>query len=130
MARKPTKGKKAKASKNRISPLVTRQYGTEQADVVMNDLMYALRDSQARVPQPGGYYTFIYYAQKPTLLTDRYPIVAVTEVFDWGFNGINLHLDEPRRYRFDSTPSPYYMIKTTELDDALTLPLMKLVQNR
>ena len=127
MARKPTRGKK---SKNRISPLVTRQYGTEQADVVMNDLMYVLRDSQTNVPQPGGYYTFIYYAQKPTLLTDRYPIVAVTEVFEWGFNGINLHLEQPRKYRFDAAPSPYYMIKPIELNDALVLPLMKLVQNR
>ena len=128
MGRKASKGKKA--AKNRITPLVKRQYGTEEADVVMNDLMYVLRDSQTNVPQPGGYYTFIYYAQKPTLLTDRYPIVAVTGVYEWGFTGMNLHLQEPRNYRFDAAPSPYYQIKPVELDNALVLPLMKLVQNR
>jgi len=128
MARKPSRGKKA--AKNRISPLVKRQYGTEDADRVMNDLMYVLRDSQTPVPQAGNYYTFIYYAQKPGLLTDRYPIVAVTEVFEWGFNGINLHLNEPRRYNFAGAPSPFYQIKNVELESALVLPLMNLKQNR
>ena len=129
MARKPSKGKKA-AKNNRITPLVKRQYGTEEADVVMDDLMYVLRDSQVRVPRPGKYYVFIYYAQKPNLLTDRYPVVAVTEIFEWGFNGINLHLEQPRRYNFSAVAGGLYELKTTEIDSVLALPLMDLKQNR
>ena len=128
MARKPSKGRKA--PKNRIQPLVKRQYGTEEADTVMNDLIYVLRDSQVRIPQPGNFYTFIYYAQRQGLLTDRYPIVAVDGVFDWGFKGVNLHMGEPRNYNFTATAGAYYQIRPYELDDALVLPLMKLVQNR
>ena len=128
MARKPSKGKKA--SKNRVQPLVKRQYGTEEADVVMNDLMYVLRDSQVQIPRPGNFYTFIYYAQKQGLLTDRYPVVAVEGVYEWGFTGVNLHTQEPRRYNFSSTAGSYYQIRPYELDSVLVLPLMKLVQNR
>ena len=128
MGRKASKGKKANRN-NRIQPLIKRMYGTEEADVVMNDLMYVLRDSQVRVPTPGKYYTFIYYAQKPTLLTDRYPVIACYGVYEWGFAGMNLHLEEPRNYNFTQAPAGLYEIKTTELDSVLALPLMKLVQN-
>lgn len=128
MPRKSTRGKKS--SNDRVQTLVKRQYGTEEADVVMNDLMYVLRSSEVRVPRPGKYYVFIYYAQKPNLLTDRYPVVAVTGVFEWGFNGINKHIDQPRRYNFNSVAGGLYELRTTEIDSVLALPLMDLKQNR
>ena len=126
MARKPTKGKKAN---NRIRPLISRQYGTEESDVVMNDLAYVLMNSVVRVPVPGNFYVFIYYAQKPQLLTDRYPIIACTGLYEWGFSGINRHIDEPRNYNFSAVAGEIYQIKPQELESALALPLMDLKQN-
>ena len=127
MPRKPTRGKKSKT--NRLSAIEANLIGTEPADKIMDKMILALGDTQSETVRAGNYYAFIYYAQKNDLLTDRYPLVAVTGVYDWGFTGINLHLGEQRNYNYVAAGSPFYQVKNTELDTARTLPLMKLVQN-
>lgn len=127
MPRKPTRGKKSKT--NRLSAIESNLIGTETAEKIMDKMVLALADTQSEKVRAGNYYAFIYYAQKNDLLTDRYPLVAVTGVYDWGFTGINLHLGEQRNYNYVAAGSPFYQVKNTELDTARTLPLMKLVQN-
>ena len=80
------------------------------------------------MPKVGGMYTFIYFAKTPRILTDRYPIVYVEKVYDWGFSGVNMHLSEPRNYDFKGIPSGMFLLKATEVDSALGLPLMRLYQ--
>ena len=129
MPRKKIRDRNKKSS-NRIQVLTSKLTGLEKPETVMNELMMVLREGELSIPRPGIFVTFIYYAQRESLLYDRYPIVAVEGVFDWGFKGVNLHLGEPRNYNFTAAASPYYEIKREELDDALGLPLMRLYQNR
>lgn len=129
MPRKTLKQRNEKNS-NRIQPLIKKLYGTEKPETIMNELVLALRDTESNIPRPGDFIVFIYYAARENLLYDRYPIVAVDGVFDWGFKGVNLHLGKPRNYDFNRAASPYYILKREELDDALGLPLMRLYQNR
>ena len=118
-----------KKSNNRLRPLVQDLIGTELAEDVMDDLILLLRDTQTMIPLVNKVYVFTYFAAKPDLLTDRYPIVAVTGVYEWGFSGVNLHLQEPRNYNYDRRPTPMYMLKPNEVSTALALPLMRLYQN-
>lgn len=118
-----------KKSNNRVKPVIDKLIGTEFAEDVMDDLILVLRDTQTMVPIPGKVYVFAYYAAKPNLLTDRFPIVEVTGVYEWGYSGVNLHLQEPRNYNFNRRPTPMYMIKPNEVSTALALPLMRLYQN-
>lgn len=120
---------KRKKSNNRIRPIQDSLIGTENAEDIMDDLVFALRDTQTMVPVVGKVYVFSYFAAKPELLTDRYPIVQVTGVYQWGYSGVNLHLQEPRNYNYDRRPTPMYMLKSNEVASALSLPLMRLYQN-
>ena len=133
MPRKPIKKKgtitKTKAAANRLAPLAEAMNGTENADDVMDQVSLALKDTQTQVPTVGNYYSFAYLAAKKGLLTDLYPIVAVTGVFPWGFTGINMHLGEQRNYNYPLLVTPLYEVKATELDTARSLPLMMLVKN-
>jgi len=129
MPRKTLKQRKQKNS-NRIQVLTSKLTGLEKPETIMNELMFALRETELNVPRAGDYVTFIYFADTPRLLYDRYPIVAVYELAEWGFKGVNLHLGEPRNYDFRNAQGGYYAIKKEELEDALGLPLMRLIQNR
>lgn len=124
------KGKKGRSNpKNRIRPILNDLIGTESSEEIMNDLVLALSDSQVPVPQPGGIYLFQYFAMTPELLYDRYPVVGVSGVFDWGFTGVNFHIRDPRRYTYTQIASPIFQIKQEELNSLLVLPLEELFQN-
>lgn len=124
------KGKKGRSNpKNRIRPILNDLIGTESSEEIMNELVLALSDSQVPVPQPGGIYLFQYFAMTPELLYDRYPVVGVSGVFDWGFTGVNFHIRDPRRYTYTQIASPIFQIKQEELNSLLVLPLEELFQN-
>ena len=127
MPRKATKGKKAQPN-NRIKPIMDELIGTEKPEDIFVQVQDALRDSQEQVPVPNGIYCLEYYAVTEPLLTDRFPIVGVTGVYDWGFTGMNLHLGEPRNYNFNNIASPLYRLKAQEVATARALPLMDLYQ--
>ena len=63
--------------------------GNETPDEIMD----LIRDTfeSVLVPEVGGYYTFVYSPTTPDIQYDQYPLVAVTELFSWGFRGINYH---------------------------------------
>ena len=128
MPRKSSRGKKAQ-SNNRVKILQDKLLGTESSDEIMSELSVVLRDTEEQVPIVNGVYVFTYYAQKPNLLTDRYPIVGVTGVYDWGFSGMNLHIGEPRNYNFNAAATGFYRLKPQEVAAARALPLMYLIQN-
>lgn len=125
------RGKKGRQnSKNRIRPILNDLIGTESSDEIMNALITALSDSQVQAPQSGGIYLFQYYAMTPALLYDRYPVVGVRNVYDWGFSGVNFHIKDPRQYNYTQIASPIFQIKQEELNSLLVLPLEYLVQNK
>ena len=119
---------KKKKQNNRIKPILDQIIGTEKPEDIFAKVQVALSDGQEKIPAINGVYCLEYYAVTEPLLTDRFPIVGVTGVFEWGFTGMNLHLGEPRNYNFNNISSPLYRLKPQEVAAARALPLMDLYQ--
>ena len=81
---------------NRVRSVVDSLIGTEDADDIMIELMDTLTDTVTSSPSVGKYYVFVYNAKTPNIQFDSNPLVAVTDVFDWGFRGVNLHIGQYR----------------------------------
>ena len=63
---------------------------------------------------------FFYRAKTPNLRYDMHPMVAVTDVFEWGFRGINFHWNTYRNYTWNEiveggTP-PYTAVLDTNIN--------------
>jgi len=112
---------------NRLRPVFDNVTGAESSDQLMRQIVAALRQTTTQVPIGGKYYTFIYNAITPELLTDRYPLVEVTGIFPWGFRGINYHIYEIRNYNFNQLQSPLYEVFSgPEYDTIEKIPYQKL----
>ena len=77
------------------------------------------------IPDVGGFYTFIYNAKTPNIRYDQHPLIACTEVLQWGFRGINLHLRKPRQYTWEEVVGQLYIVQYDEVDDLLKIPYGK-----
>ena len=77
---------------SRIAPLVNDILGTEDADDLMIEIMDVLGDSIASIPEVGKIYVFVYQPKTQGLRYDQNPLVAVTNIFEWGFQGYQLSL--------------------------------------
>tara|TARA_Y100001938_G_scaffold133681_1_gene193310 strand:+ start:308 stop:682 length:375 start_codon:yes stop_codon:yes gene_type:complete len=106
---------------NRIRSVVDKITGTEDADDLMINLMDVLTEG-SQVPEVGGYYTFVYNPKTPNIQYDQNPLVAVTEVFEWGFRGINFHWGQMRKYTWNEISGGLYQINSDELADAREIP--------
>ena len=110
---------------SRIAPLVDDIVGNEDADDLMIDIMDALTDSVTPIPDIGKIYVFVYQPKTPGLRYDQNPLVAVTNIFSWGFTGINFHWGQPRRYTWDEVVGQLYQVTNEELKDLNTIPFAK-----
>jgi len=113
--------KQQKEEKNRISPLVKKLIGTENSDDLMLELIDILPETK-EPPKVGKFYIFVYNAKTPNLRYDQNPLVAVTEVFKWGFKGLNYHWGEVRQYTWDEVAGGMYEVYDTEIEDLKKLP--------
>ena len=68
------------------------------------------------VPEVGEYYTFVYNAKTPGINYDQHPLVAVTSVYNWGFQGINYHWNKRRRYTWEEVPGFLHIIRRDEIN--------------
>jgi|TARA_B100000073_G_scaffold244708_1_gene205283 hypothetical protein len=102
--------------------------GNETPDEIMD----LIRDTFESVlaPEVGGYYTFIYSPTTPNLQYDQYPLVAVTELFSWGFRGINYHWGEYRNYGWGEVgANSFHQISSMEIKSVRSLPYAKYLLN-
>ena len=102
--------------------------GNETPDEIMD----LIRDTfeSVLVPEVGGYYTFIYSPTTPNLQYDQYPLVAVTELFSWGFRGINYHWGEYRNYGWGEVgANSFHQISSVEIKSVRSLPYAKYLLN-
>ena len=106
---------------NRIRSIVDSVIGTEDPDDLMIDLIGALTEG-GKVPQVGRYNTFIYNPKTPNIPYDSNPLVGVTEIFDWGFRGINFHWGQMRNNTWNEIAGGLYEINSDELADAREIP--------
>ena len=73
---------------SRIRSVRNNLIGTEDADDLMFEIISVLSEGD-KVPEVGNFYVFVYNPKTPNITYDQNPLVAVTEVLEWGFRGIN-----------------------------------------
>ena len=110
---------------SRIAPIVDDLLGTEDADDLMIEIMDGLCDSEGSLPEVGKIYVFVYQPKTAGIRYDQNPLVAVTDIFSWGFRGINFHWGTPRQYTFQEVVGQLYQVTNEELQDLNTIPFAK-----
>ena len=123
-----TEESKQEEQRNRISHIRDNLIGTEHPDDLMTKIIESLSAS-GRVPQEGKYYVFIYNAKTPNLRYDQHPMVAVTNLFEWGFRGINFHWNTHRNYTWNEVMGGLYEITQDELQDLDGVPFARFRMN-
>ena len=109
------------ADRNRIRAVSDNLIGNEDPDDVMVELLEVLTEGPKSV-QAGKMYIFVYNAKTNQLRYDQNPFVAVTDVFQWGFRGINLHWGESRQYTWSEVAGGMYEVYSSEVKDLQMLP--------
>ena len=116
-------------NENRVRSVVDNLVGTEDADDIMIELMDSLSTTVTSTPTVGKYYVFVYNAKTPNIQYDSNPLVAVTDVFEWGFRGVNLHIGQYRNYTTNELVGQLYEVNADELSDVRELPFGKMLLN-
>ena len=91
--------------------------------VVRTSIGAALTQTEI-VPDAGNYYTFVYNAKTPGVF-DEFPLVAVTLVENWGFQGINFHWGASRNYTWMEIVGNLHVIQNDEIDYLRSLSYAK-----
>jgi hypothetical protein len=108
-------------NKNRVRSVVNDINGTEDPDDLMIKVLDVLEESD-KVPSAGKYYTFVYNPKTPNIRYDQNPLVAVTQVFSWGFKGLNFHWGEVHQYTWDEIAGGIYEVYADEIADLREIP--------
>ena len=111
---------------NRIEAIKNKLTSSDSEDLML-EIMGALNNTVEAIPSVGKYYTFVYNAKTPNVQYDQHPLVAVTDIFSWGFRGINFHWQSSRNYTWNELAGQLYMVKSIELDDLLAIPYAKFI---
>lgn len=106
---------------NRVRAVLDGITGKESGDDLMLELLEVLQES-GKIPNVGKFYIFVYNAKTPNIQYDQNPLVAVTDVYRWGFRGINLHWGETRQYTWDEVAGSLYEVYPSEIKDLQALP--------
>ena len=114
---------------SRIAPIVDGLLGTEDADDLMIEIMDVLGDSEGSLPEVGKLYVFVYQPKTSGIRYDQNPLVAVTEVYSWGFRGVNFHHGQFRTYSFSNLVGQTYRVYPEEIKDLQALPFGKIRLN-
>jgi hypothetical protein len=126
MPRKKLKDSNSKDTKfNRIRPAMNQLIGIEDPDDLMINILGLLRQT-VLIPDVGRYYTFVYAPKTPNIRYDSHPLVAVTEIYRWGFKAINFHWGEIRQYTWEEIVGSLHVIYSQELKDLKALPFGKI----
>ena len=110
---------------NRVRSVAENLIGNEDPDDLMLELLDVLEES-GKIPSVGKFYIFVYRPKTPNIKYDQNPLVAVTDIFKWGFRGINFHWGETRQYTLDEIPGSIYEVYKSELKDLKMIPFGKM----
>ena len=100
---------------------------TNDPEDMMLEIMDALSDTVTPVPDVGKFYTFVYNPKTPNITYDQHPLIACTDIFGWGFRGINFHWQSSRNYTWEELSGQLYVVNYDELDDLLSIPYAKFI---
>jgi hypothetical protein len=115
---------------NRIEPILKNLNNTTNTENQMEMIMEALNDTVTPAPEGGTICTFVYNAKTPGIKYDQHPLVAVTDLFSWGFRGLNFHWRKSRQYTWEELAGQVYILNRTELDDLLSIQYGKFILNK
>lgn len=115
-------------NKNRVRSILNNLIGNEDPDDLMLELLNVFTEI-GKIPQPGKFYIFVYRPKTPNIQYDQNPFVAVTDVYSWGFKGINFHWGETRQYTWDEIPGGIYEVYPSEIKDLQAIPFGKIGLN-
>jgi len=128
MPRKPLSARQQKkqptdtdTNQNRVRAVLDGITGKENSDDLMIELLEALNES-GKIPTAGKFYIFVYNAKTSNIQYDQNPLVAVTEVYNWGFKGINMHWGETRQYTWSEVAGSLYEVFPSEIKDLQAIP--------
>ena len=113
-------------NENRIEAIKGKLTSSDPEDLML-EIMDALNNTVEVIPSVGKYYTFVYNAKTPEKQYDQHPLIACTDLFKWGFRGINFHWQSSRNYTWEELTGQVYMVKSIELDDLLAIPYAKFI---
>jgi len=109
-------------NRNRIRAVSDSIIGVRDPDDIMISLLEVLTESPKQSVQAGKLYVFVYNAKTPQLRYDQNPFVAVTDIFQWGFRGINFHWNESRQYTWNEVAGGIYEVYPSEVKDLQMIP--------
>ena len=110
---------------NRIEPIKEELETTNDPEDRMLMIMDALKDTVSPIPEVGKFYTFVYNAKTPRIQYDQHPLIACTDLQQWGFKGLNFHWRQSRNYTWEELAGQLYIVDYEELDDLLAIPYAK-----
>ena len=113
---------------NRIRPVLDDLIGIEDPDDLMEEILGVVKET-GKIPSVGNFYIFVYFCKTPNIQYDAHPFVAVTEVFKWGFKGINFHWGQMRQYTWDEIVGSLHLVYDEEVRDLQELPFRKINLN-
>ena len=102
---------------------------TNDQEDMMLEIMSLLNDTVTPVPDVGNFYTFVYNTKTPNITYDQHPLIACTDIFGWGFRGLNFHWQKYRNYTWNELAGQLYIVQPNELDDLLAIPYAKFLNN-
>jgi hypothetical protein len=119
-------GKDIQTSSSKVSQLrkALAIEGAEDADLIMMNILQIFNETDL-IPDAGKFYTFVYQAKTPKLEYDEHPLVAVTEVFRWGFKGYNYHWRQIRQYTWAEVVGSLHIVRENEVRYLSSLPYGK-----
>jgi hypothetical protein len=112
---------------NRVRFILDNIIGTEDPDDLMFSIIETLKDT-VLIPDIGKYYTFIYAPKTPGSSYDAHPLVAVTNIYSWGFRGINFHWNRVRQYTWEEIVGSLHIVNSAELKDLKSIPFAKIIK--
>jgi hypothetical protein len=115
---------------NRIEPIIDELNETHDQEDQMLMIMEALNNTVTPIPEVGQFCTFVYNAKTPGISYDQHPLVAVTELYRWGFRGLNFHWRDYRQYTWEELAGQVYIVQKDELDDLLSVQYGKFILNK
>lgn len=106
---------------SRLKSVDDKVFKNKSPDDVMISLLDIFTEIPPRNVVSGKYYIFVYLAKTRQLMYDQNPFVAVTDVFKWGFRGINFHWNETKQYTWNELVGGLYEIYPSEVNQLKTM---------
>ena len=113
------------APSNRIEAIKEELETSNDPEDLMLMIMEALKGTVSPIPEVGKFYTFVYNAKTPRIQYDQHPLIACTDLQQWGFKALNFHWRQSRNYTWEELAGQLYIVDYEELDDLLAIPYAK-----